>query len=276
MSKRKYPISIRDTPPGEGAVKIAQNRVDGISEGFHTGGAWLYRGRVWKPLDGRPYANADFHIETEEEKCLTALQGKPLFPKNWEVKESNGRRFIVRDKVSTFPNGGLSLSLEQLYYIEDGLNLMNSLKWEVNDDIVIGKDRSGKLFIVDLSAANYTTGSYAYGADDYTYFNKLCVQAGFPEIPTLRSAAVEINVQLIFSSKFKTLSGARIPINYIYSHTHNVNVRDSVDLTELVQKLPSKENQVASKFHWLGTSEKIDGNILRQSDLRLRYSKKSR
>lgn len=155
-TKREHPLSIRDVSPGDGAVKLADS--------VHTGGTWLYQNRVWKPLDGRPYQNAPVHIETDEERCLTALARQPLFPKNWEVKESNGRRWLIRDKVQFAPKGALYLSERDALYIEEGISNMNSLGWEVNDNIVIGRDRQGQLFVLDLSAAQKMGKRGAYSS----------------------------------------------------------------------------------------------------------------
>jgi hypothetical protein len=271
MSKRKMSIEIRDVSPGAGAVRLTGNRAGGGSEGFHTGGAWLYQNKVWKPLDGRPYGNADFHIETEEEACLTALQGKLLFPKNWEIKEVNSRRFLVRDLVPTFPNGSLRLSLNDIYEIEKGLIEMNRLKWEVNDDLVIGKDRSNRLFIVDLSAAQYTTGSGAQAADDSLHFNKLCEQAGFREIPALKAAARELSVQVTFNRNFKETGINRRDIKYFYSSESKVDIKNTVDLTYLISSIPPKDRQVASKYFWIGSTKPLSNQDIRVHKMHLRH-----
>lgn len=254
---------------------MTQKRPDGASEGFHTGGPWLYQGKVWKPLDGRPYANANVHIETSEEACLTALQGKLLFPKNWEIKEVNGRRFLVRDHVDTFPGGSLRLTANQLYEIQRGIDEMNNLKWEVNDDLVIGKDKSGKLFIVDLSAANYTTASHAYGADDSSHFKKLCEQAGFREISALKSVARELSVQAILNPKVKDKDGSRPNVRYFYSSDRKVELPNAIDLTPFIDELPQKDRQIGKKYFWMGSPIALSESVIRTHRLRLQYAKKS-
>jgi hypothetical protein len=62
------PLSIRDVAPGPDFTRLTGTRPDGLPDGVHTGGAWLSPdGReVWKPLDARPYANADGHIPASE------------------------------------------------------------------------------------------------------------------------------------------------------------------------------------------------------------------
>lgn len=275
MSKREFPIEIREVSPGPGAVKLTGKHLDGRSDGLHTGGAWLYQGKVWKPLDGRPFPNAQVHIETSEEDCLKALQGKPLFPKNWEIKESNGRRFLIRDKVSTFPGGGLSLTRSQIEEVGKGIAEMNRLKWEVNDDLVIGKDRSGNLFVVDLSAAQYSTGPHAYAADDSHHFDKLCDLAGFRDIPALKVVARELLVQILFNPKFKEKNVDKRKIVHIYSSEKMVEIDDAVDLTYLIDFVPPKDKEQGKKYLWLGTTKPISDSILRAHKITHRYSKKT-
>ena len=276
MPKRQFPLSIRDVSPGPNAVRLTGKTAEGATDGFHTGGAWLYQNKVWKPLDGRPFANAQVHIETYEEDCLKALQGKPLFPRNWEIKEANGRRFVVRDRVPTFPGGGLMLTLNQVYEIERGIQQMNSLKWEVNDDLVIGKDRSGKLFIVDLSAASLTSGNHAFGADDSSYFNKLCNQAGYKEIPALRRVANELAIEVLFNKKSKEKNHNMSNIRYFYSCLDKkAKIKDTVDLTYLVDELSPTDKQLAQKFIWLGSSRPLPETAIRMHKLHLRYYRKS-
>lgn len=272
MAKRQYPLSIRDVAPGPDAVRLTGKRPDGASDGFHTGGAWLYQGKVWKPLDGRPYANANVHIETNEEDCLKALQGKSLFPKNWEIKETNGRRFLVRDHVPTFPGGTLHLSLEQIYQIEVGINEMNSLHWEVNDDIVIGKDRQGRLFIVDLSAANHVPGGGTQGANDSDFFNRLCKQAGHPEVAAAKSVARELSVQVVLNPKFKSNRTVR----YFYSSDREVKIKGAVDLNDLTEDIHPKERQVAKKYFWVGSEQPLTDVTIKAHGLRLRHARKAR
>jgi hypothetical protein len=271
MAKRQYPLSIRDVAPGPDAVRLTGNRANGGSDGFHTGGAWLYQGKVWKPLDGRPYANANIHVETNEEDCLTALQGKPLFPKNWEIKEANGRRFIVRDHVPTFPGGNLSLTKAQIQEIDRGIAQMNASKWEVNDDLVIGKDRGGRLFIVDLSAANYTTGTHAYAADDWSHFAKLCEQAGFKDIPAMKNIARELSVEVIFNGSFK----GNKKVNFFYSADKEVKIKGTVDLNGLIDSIPAKDRPFAKKYFWLGSTEPLTSSVVSSNRLTLRHARKS-
>ena len=158
----KLPLTIRNVAPGTGFTCLTGLRPDGLPDGVHTGGAWLSPSgeEVWKPLDGRPYANADFHASTREADCLTMMAGQPGFPRNWEIREAgtvtaNGqtftRRWLVREKAHVAkPNG---LKLRGLLQIEQGVRELNCRGWELGDILSAAVDRSGRLFVLDLSAA---------------------------------------------------------------------------------------------------------------------------
>lgn len=150
MDYPKLPIAIRDTAPGPNAERLTGTRLDGLPDGFHTGGAWKMGDKVYKPLDGRPWANADFHTRTREEEVLELMAGKPFFTRNWTVAELNGRRWLVRDVCSIVSPDRMSTTA--LCKLEAAVRSLNALGWEINDEIVIATDRHHKPFILDLSA----------------------------------------------------------------------------------------------------------------------------
>lgn len=272
MTKRQYPLTIRDVGPGPGAVRMTGTRNGGGTDGFHTGGAWFYENKVWKPLDGRPYANAQIHVETNEEECLTKLQGKSLFPKNWEVKEVNGRKFLIRDKVQTFPKGGLSLTLAQLQEIDKGVTQMNQAGWEVNDDIVIGRDRAGKLFIVDLSAAAHntiTTGPLA--ANDKHHVDALFVEAGFKDLVVLRKSAAEMRSLFVLGRGFDKIINKK-EYRYVYSSNSKVDLKDLIDISEIANKLMGADRSVAKDYFWYISKKQLADPVVRSKNLTLRVS----
>lgn len=272
MAKQQYPISIRDVSPGPGAIRITGDRANGGVDGLHTGGAWLYQNKVWKPLDGRPYANASVHIETDEEACLKALQGKPLFPKNWEIREENGRRFVVRDKVSTFPRGGLTLSLTQLEEVAKGIKAMNKAGWAVNDDIVIGRDRSGRLFVVDLSNASYNVSTSGYSKpDDTPYVDALFKQAGFASVVEAGKVAGEMRVFFVLSPDFKSIKD-KGAYRWVYVSKRKVKVPDAVEITALTKNLMSTDRTEAQKWFWFISKKELPGSTVRSLGLTLRKS----
>jgi hypothetical protein len=236
-------------------------------DGLHTGGAWFYKNKVWKPLDGRPYANAPIHVETEEEACLTALKGNLLFPKNWEIKQENGRRFVVRDKVQTFPGGSLRLSLSDLNSIRTGIADMNKAGWAVNDEIVIGRDRSGSLFLLDLSNASYTqTKSGPYKADDSNYVDQLFEQAGFEEEVQLRKLAKEMRGLMIFKPDFAKLRDHR----WFYSAKRKVTSKELMDLSSAIELLTPTDQTIAKKHFWYISKQQLPQSTVRLHGLTLR------
>jgi hypothetical protein len=268
MAKRQYPIEIRDVAPGPGAVRMTGKTVIGGLDGLHTGGAWLYQNKVWKPLDGRPYQNAQFHIETDEEACLKALQGKPLFPKNWEIAEANGRRFTVRDKVQTFPGGGLTLNASQVQEIEKGIREMNRSGWAVNDNLVIGRDGSGRLFIVDLSNASHSTQTGIHKPDDGFFLDELMKQAGFGEIVKLKKLAQEMRGLMIFNKAFSKYSSYR----WIYSSKQKSEITGTVDVTAMASELNAVDSGVARQFSWYASKSELQQSVVRSKGLTLRVA----
>lgn len=272
MAKRQYPISIRDVSPGPGAVRMTGTRAGGGSDGLHTGGAWLYENKVWKPLDGRGYANSPIHIETQEEECLVALQGKPLFPKNWEIRELNGRRFVVRDKVQTFPGGGLTLTLKQLQDVQKSISQMNKAGWAINDDVVLGRDRRGQLFIVDLSNASYTTNKSGPGkADDGPYVDALFKQAGYSEIVEAKKIAGEMRVLFTLSTSFPSIRD-KITYRWVYTSTKRVEDPMFLEISSVSEKLMSVDRARAKQQFWYVSKQELPDSTMRKYSLTLRLS----
>jgi hypothetical protein len=173
----EYPLSIRDVAPCEGAERLTGTRPDGLPDGVHTGGAWLVGGLVYKPLDGRPYMNAECHIATQEAECLEAMAGRDLFPRNWWIEERNGRRFLVRRKAYILEPG--DMDKDMLLRVERAVRGMNAAGWEMGDAISIGLDpKTYEYFIVDLSSAHRMTGKGAWAANDWTHIRRLFEAAG--------------------------------------------------------------------------------------------------
>ncbi len=187
------PASIRDTPPGPGAVRLTGTRVDGLPDGVHTGGAWLMPDdTVWKPLDGRPYANCEFHFPTKEYECLLLMQGFSLFPKNWKYVYQNKRAWLVRKKALVYGRDipMSDLGVENLFMIEQAVRNLNQHYWEIGDDISVAHDgETGELFILDLSTAHEQHGVAAYAPDDEFHIHKLFDQSGAHRLVLRRQKA---------------------------------------------------------------------------------------
>lgn len=165
----QFPLSIRDVSPHANAVRLTGKTVTGLPSGFHTGGAWLWEKEVWKPLDGRPWANCDHHVPTNEDEILQELtsQGAPLFPKNWYIEERNGRRFVVRPNSLIFPDDvhpddllawHFDHGVSPLDYIESAIRYVNRRGWYIGEDISLAIDPDANWFLYDLSNARRTNG----------------------------------------------------------------------------------------------------------------------
>lgn len=171
MEETLLPLSIRDVSPSPDAIRLTGTRPDGLPDGVHTGGAWLVGDLVYKPLDGRPYANCPGHVPTQEVECLEAMAGQPGFPRNWHVEEINGRRFLVRPKCLTIPDDipYSHLNTNRLLQVEQMVRGLNKAGWELNDPISLAiAPHDYDPFILDLSAAFYRGpgDKGCYSADD--------------------------------------------------------------------------------------------------------------
>lgn len=158
MDEITYPLELNEVAPGEGATRLPPaTRWDGLPEGVHTGGAWEYQGKVWKPLDARPYPNCEVRVKTMEAEFLQAMAdaGVPYFPKNWEVVESNERWWLVREKATVFDDYSYrNMDTEKYLELEQTIRIVNHLGWTLGDTIVLAWDmQSYEPFILDCSSA---------------------------------------------------------------------------------------------------------------------------
>lgn len=191
MTDNRLPLSIRDTKPFQHATRLTGYRHDGLPDGFHTGGAWLWENKVYKPLDGRPYANCDHHYPTQEAEFLAEVSDLASFPKNWTVETHNGRRWLVRDRVIVLggkdaPYKGC-LDKTDLLQIGADIREINRRGWELQDCLSLGYDNNG-WFILDCSTVHRMTGNGCYAADDTHYVEKLFEICGYDWLAKLRQA----------------------------------------------------------------------------------------
>jgi hypothetical protein len=179
----ELPLAIRDIPPAPDATRLTERNAYGYDEGLHTGGAWLYAGDVFKPLDGRPYANANFHVHTQEAKVLREMAGTPLFPVNWRMIRIKGRNFIVRPYSLVWPYN-LHLTRADAAMVVVAVAALNKRGWEVNDWITLGKDPTGTLFLLDLSAAQFRSpqNPRAFRADDRDRVERFLETCGYKDL----------------------------------------------------------------------------------------------
>lgn len=191
------PLTIRDVAPGSDFTRLDPGeRADGLPDGVHTGGCWLSPDgeEVYKPLDGRPFANSEYHLPTREANVLEVMAGEPAFPRNWRVEEGGElvvdgrtytRRWLVRPKAWLVPEDvdPARMELEDVLVVERGLRLLNMRGWEIGDDLKVAYARDG-VFILDLSNA------WTYPrADDEWRFLKWAEAMGFGRLVRLRREA---------------------------------------------------------------------------------------
>jgi len=192
MTTDILPLSIREVKPAKHATRITGQRYDGLPDGVHTGGAYLWEGEVYKPLDGRPYANAECHLPTEEAECLEAMAGQPCFPRNWRVETRDGRRFLVRKKAYVIDNPR-KLEVSELLLVEKAIRELNRRGWQISDSISLAYDADTyELFILDLSCAYRIDGHLSYHYDENWRILKLFKQAGFDRLAAIRERGQHI------------------------------------------------------------------------------------
>lgn len=248
---REYPLSIRDVAPHPEAVRLTGTNPDGTPNGFHTGGAWLWNDEVWKPLDGRPFANCEHHYSTQEDEVLELMADKPLFPRNWRVAEANGRRFLVRQKAHIVEDF-TDLDDKQVLQVEQAVRFLNAAGWEIGDPITLALDpKTYRLFIVDLSNAHPRTGTGAFAADDSWRIESFFKMAGREWFAKFRRNAHEAACGLEFFEQLKrgyahTYASFNRPIDggwasiddVLYIHTEKANWPEAKPHTWVISKSP--------------------------------------
>jgi len=180
------PLKMRDVAPFAGAQRLTGMRPDGLPDGVHTGGAWKHDRLVYKPLDGRPWANAEHHLRTNEAAILERMAGKPGFPRNWLIAERHGRYFLVRHVAQVVPDDipYSALGRDDALEVEAAVRALNAEGWEIGDAIRVAIDDHGQLFLLDLSNAGPT--GPVWPADDSQRVLRWFDEAGFGELARLR------------------------------------------------------------------------------------------
>lgn len=193
----RLPLTIRDVTPGAQFTRLSIP----VSEGMHTGGVYLSPDgqEVWKPLDGRPHPDAQYHLPTREDTVLQLMEGTVGFPKNWRVEVANGRRWLVRKGAYVIPETyetGM-LTLDVILQVEQAVRALNAKKWEVNDPLRVAIEQDTyDPFLLDLSSACPGRGPeapLAYRADDARLFERWASEvAGFDGLVALRGHARKV------------------------------------------------------------------------------------
>ena len=267
------PLSTRNIKPHKDADKLGNGyRADGLPDGIHTGGVYRYNGEIWKPLDGRPYANADFVCPTLEDKFLEVVADLQTFPKNWRVENANGRRWLVRPECIVLTEKDLhNLDKDILLQIEQDVMEANRRGWEVNDAFQIAFDKTTYLyFILDCSSAQQMTGQGAYAADEFDRiirFFKLC---GYDQLAQLRQNAKHLLSGFEFLDKHPEAWENSYP--HVYA---SFNRPFSLMWARLGQEciLEHQQRSDAVPHTWIVTKEPIPNEKLYDYELTWGYSR---
>lgn len=255
------PLSIRDVSPSPDAVRLTGTSPNGLPSGIHTGGAWLLGGEVWKPLDGRPYANCEGHYSTRELELLELMAGKPLFPRNWRVEKRNGRRFLVRKRAHIIPDDfsykEVFTDIAKVLMVEAGVRELNKNKWEIGDTIALAIDSDTyELFLYDLSTAHPMDGHGCYQADEEWRIHGFFKRCGCERLKKLRhkAHAVVANIDFmlehsreychVYASFNRPVSPiwADIPGEPVFVHNDWADWAESIPHTWVVVKEPLSDD----------------------------------
>lgn len=172
----RLPLALGDITPGGGFTRM----VIPVEEGRHTGGPFLSPDgtEIWKPLDARPYPNADYRLVTQEDIVLELMAGTIGFPRNWWIQQAHGRRFLVRKRAWVIPETFevAQVTKAHVLQIEQALRRLNAKYWTIDDPLKVAIDLETKEpFVLDLSNA-HTMGSPAasppYKANDSWRFER--------------------------------------------------------------------------------------------------------
>lgn len=274
MDFPKLPISIRDVAPGPNAERLTGVRPDGSSDGFHTGGAWKMGDKVYKPLDGRPWANADFHTRTREDEVLELMADKPFFPRNWTISQLNGRRWLVRDVCSIV--SPVNLSMRALLKLEEAVRSLNALGWEINDDIVIATDLKHRPFILDLSAAQTYFSRGRPEADDLSALGRYMEDAGDngKRIVAIRRQAKSVLNGVPLMDRLLIAGGDELGnlLKYRYVYASFCRPLNHVDIDGFLISsgdTPSLDDGIA--YTWLVTDHRLSSTEMDRYELSLAW-----
>lgn len=268
-TKNEFPLNIRDVGPHPDAKRLTGTNGNGLPSGVHTGGAWLWEGEVWKPLDARPYLNCPCHYPTDELECLELMAGEPLFPRNWRREERNGRAFVVRDEAYLIPDDmpHKELDVEQILMIERAVRNLNRKHWEIGDEIALAMDRKTyELFLYDLSNAHPQNGRGCYAADEEWRVTRFFEACGLDFLVALRNNAHQVAVDLVISD----LDAYRTGYDHVYaSFNRPVSLLwASIPGDPILRHEAAASWRDATPHTWVLTREPLPEDVLKRYELK--------
>ncbi len=194
-------LRIRDVPPHEDATRLTGQHANGQPDGVHTGGPFRWQNEIWKPLDGRPYANYSFHYPTRELDALTALAGFAFVPKHWRHEYRNGRHWIVRPYAHLVGGPKLDwtwLTLDKVLALEQAILAIGRAGWELHEEPSLAFNPAPKwydLYQIDFSNATNSCGNVRYN-DDHDRFLTWLPYAGHQRLATLRGTGKQVMMDI--------------------------------------------------------------------------------
>lgn len=274
QTEKELPVSMRENKPRVHAVCINRSRPDGLPDGIHCG-AWLDvdTRKVWKSLYGRPWINADWIVRTQEDEFLEKFAGQPYFPRNWEVKPSNGLWWLVRDEAITFNESEYrDLDNETILDVEQAIMKVNSEGWAINDYITLLIDKgSYEYFIGDLSCAHPDKE-----ADDWLHIERFFRICGREHLNVLRSNARTIIHELYFNPEWREKYQNGKEYRHVYASFNRpvsglwASLGDALYVQE--DKLGGEGEMIP--FTWIITREPLDKDTIYRYELKWGWSRK--
>jgi hypothetical protein len=283
--------TIRDVAPHPDAVRLTGSlAIARRSNGYHSGGAWLLEGEVWKPLDGCVDGSAVTHVPTLEERVLTEMAGQSLFPENFRFVNRNGRRWVVRPQSTIVGTDGDNdvfvelipytfLTAEQVLEVEAGVRNLNAHGWEVNDEIQVafGPKSPYPLFLYDLSAAQYRGPDDMWQADDHAYLERFMAAAGHQYHLTLRKKARSAYIDVKTEIQLGLRDGDPDLIFHVYANMYRPFMsfiswwpKEIERIVVAPEESPSWSKVVPHE--WIFTREPIPTEFAKRYDLQWAYS----
>lgn len=273
----QLPLETRKIRPHPSAQKLgATYRADGLPDGVHTGGVWRYRGEIWKPLDGRPYANADFVCPTLEDVALDELDDLYSFPHNWRVEDRNGRRWLVRKEALVLSESDYcALDKRIVLQIEHDIREANQRGWEINDAFQIAYDWDlARHFVLDLSSAHKMTAKTgAYAADEFDRINRFFKLCGLDSLAALRKNARHLLSPLEFEYKHPEAQDG--DYRHVYASLDQAFCLTGADLRQDCI-LEHQKRADGVPYTWIVTEQPLSHSAIERLGLTWAYSRLER
>jgi hypothetical protein len=266
----QYSLTHGNIPPHKNAVKVESSslRYDGVTDGIHTGQKWIYNNEFYKPLDAKPFPNAEGRFDTQEANALFELGGiHPLFLNNWRAEWMNGRRWLIRPICELLcPKEYIQMTGESgALDIEKAIRAMNNAGWKLNDTITLAYDPKGKVFILDMSSAQRIDWKPDWNDEERNYVKRFWEYGKANHLVALRNNAHHL---LTFSA----WSIAHPKHKWVYASFNRPVSKSWATLPETSELITPQENpswQRSIPHTWIITEQELDSKIVYSLELEL-------